>query len=179
MRAVFTPRNEASRATTAKVFDPDGDAWFMQGEQDGDLYYFVSFTGNAAAVNVAGDTATVEGSWSLVSAAERKKGWRPGGYQPLAVHGASGRMYVAMHDGGVEGTHKNPAKQIWVFDTKSRKRVARMPGNNAVALEPSVDGKRLYAIDPLKASVAVYDRIGPKPKVTLTQVGEFPGQLEA
>ena len=56
------------------------------------------------------------GKWSLVSAAERKKGWRPGGYQVLALHEGSGRMYVAMHEGGAEGSHKSPAKEIWGFD---------------------------------------------------------------
>jgi hypothetical protein len=54
-----------------------------------------------------------------------------------------------------------------------------LPGNSATALETSADGKRLYAIDPVKASVVVWDKIAPKAKVRLTQVGEFPGQLEA
>ncbi len=170
---------EASRTASGKFFDPDNDAWFMQGEQDGDRYHFVSFKGNLATVNVGGDTAVLEGTWPLVSRADQKKAWRPGGYQPLAVHPGTNRLYVAMHSGGVEGSHKNPANEIWVFDTQSKKRVARLPGNSAIALEPSSDGKRLFAIDPIKASVVVWDKISPKAKVRLTQVGEFPGQLEA
>ena len=170
---------EASRTSSGKFFDPDNDAWFMQGEQDGDRYHFVSFKGNLATVNVGGDTAVLEGSWPLVGKGDQKKAWRPGGYQPLAVHPATNRLYVAMHSGGVEGSHKNPANEIWVFDTQSKKRVARLPGNSATALEPSSDGKRLFAIDPMKASVVVWDKISPKAKVRLTQVGEFPGQLEA
>ena len=170
---------EASRTASGKFFDPDNDAWFMQGEQDGDRYHFVSFKGNLATVNVGGDTAVLEGTWPLVSRADQKKAWRPGGYQPLAVHPGTNRLYVAMHSGGVEGSHKNPANEIWVFDTQSKKRVARLPGNSATALEPSSDGKRLFAIDPIKASVVVWDKISPKAKVRLTQVGEFPGQLEA
>ena len=38
---------------------------------------------------------------------------------------------------------------------------------------------RAAAIDPVKASVVVWDKIAPKAKVRLTQVGEFPGQIEA
>jgi methylamine dehydrogenase heavy chain len=170
---------EASRTSSGKFFDPDGDAWFMQGEQDGDRYHFVSFKGNLATVNMGGDTAVLEGTWPLVGKGDQKKAWRPGGYQPLAVHPGTNRLYVAMHSGGVEGSHKNPANEIWVFDTQSKKRVARLPGNSATALEPSADGKRLFAIDPMKASVVVWDKISPKAKVRLTQVGEFPGQLEA
>ena len=170
---------EASRTASGKFFDPDGDAWFMQGEQDGDRYHFVSFKGNVATVNVGGDTATLEGTWPLVAKGDHKKAWRPGGYQPLAVHSGTNRLYVAMHSGGVEGSHKNPANEIWVFDTQSKKRLARLPGNSATALETSADGKKLYAIDPLKASIVVWDKIAPKAKVRLTQVGEFPGQIEA
>lgn len=170
---------EAARTASAKFFDPDNDAWFMQGEQDGDRYHFVSFKGNVATINVGGETATLEGTWPLLGKADQKKAWRPGGYQPLAVHPGSNRLYVAMHSGGVEGSHKNPANEIWAFDLQSKKRVARLPGNSATALETSADGKRLYAIDPMKASVVVWDKIAPKAKVRLTQVGEFPGQIEA
>ena len=169
---------EATRTSRGKFFDPDSDAWFMQGEQDGDRYHFVSFKGNIATVNVGGETAVLEGTWPLVTKADQKKAWRPGGYQPLAVHAGTNRLYVTMHPGGVEGSHKNPAAEIWAFDTQTHKRVARLPGNSAIALEPSADGKRLYAIDPIKASVVVWDKISPKTKVRLTQVGELPGQLE-
>ncbi len=167
----------ASRATTQKVFDPDEDAWFMSGEQEDDLYHFVSFKGRLITVDVSGDTATAEAPWPLVPAADRKKGWRPGGYQPIAVHG--GRLYVAMHPGGAEGSHKNPAAEVWAYDIAKRKRLARLPGRNAIALETSSDGSKLYALDALKAEVVVYERIGPKPRIRSMQVGETSVQLVA
>lgn len=170
---------EASRTSSGKFFDPDDDAWFMQGEQDGDRYYFVSFKGNIATINVGGETAVLEGSWPLSTKADQRKNWRPGGYQPLAVHGGANRLYVAMHSGGVEGSHKTPANEIWVYDTRSHKRLARLPGHSATALEPSSDGTGLYAIDAIKASVVVFDKISPKAKVRITQVGEFPSQIES
>jgi len=166
-----------SRANSEKVFDADADAWFMQGEQDGDVYYFVSFKGNLAAVNVAGDTAKVEGSWPLVRGADAKKNWRPGGYQVVAI--ANGRLYVPMHSGGAEGSHKNPANEIWAFDMKSKKRVARLPGRNAVSLEASSDGTKLYAVDVHKMELVVFDRLNAKPRVRSTQVGEIALQLGA
>jgi methylamine dehydrogenase heavy chain len=167
----------ASRTNSQKIFDPDEDAWFMSGEQSGDTYYFVSFKGNLAAVNAGGDTAVLEGAWPLVGGADAKKNWRPGGYQPLAVHGD--RAYVTMHPGGAEGSHKNPAAEIWVIDLAKKRRVARMPGNDAVALETSEDGFKLYALNPVKAELVVYDKIGPKPRVRTLQVGEATLQLVA
>lgn len=167
----------ASRTSSSKMFDPDKDAWFMAGEQSGDTYYFVSFLGNLAAVNMGGDTAGLEGTWPLVAGADLKKGWRPGGYQPLAVHGQ--RAYVTMHPGGAEGSHKNPAAEIWVIDLAKKKRVTRMPGNDSVALEVSEDGMKLFAINPVKAEFMVYDRLGPKPRVRKLQVGEASLQMVA
>ena len=120
---------QASRAASAKLFDPDKDAWFVQGEQDGDSYRFVTFQGNIVEVRLGGDTASLESTWPLVTVpADKKKNWRPGGYQPLAVHSETGRLYVTMHSNGAEGSHKNPAEQIWGFDLKTKKRVAAPPG---------------------------------------------------
>ena len=169
--------NVASRNTTQKVFDPDADAWFMSGEQEGDRYHFVSFKGNLVTVDVSAETAAAEAPWSLVPAADRKKNWRPGGYQPIAVH--DGRLYVAMHPDGAEGSHKNPAAEVWAFDLAKKRRVARMPGRNAIALETSSDGSKLYALDALKAEVVVYDKLGPKPRIRSLQVGETSVQLVA
>ena len=172
--------NAASRSISDKMFDADKDAWFIQGEQDGDVYRFVSFLGNIGVVDVSGDTAALVEIWATVkSAADRKAAWRPGGYQPLAVHPGSGRLYVAMHPQGAEGSHKNPAKEIWAFDLKTKKRVARLPGHAAIALTASSDGKRILAIDIEKLSLVAID-MGGKPKVrVLTQVGDLPVQVDS
>ncbi|MBK8017814.1 MAG: amine dehydrogenase [Betaproteobacteria bacterium] len=178
MVTVADDGSAADRTISDTIFDPDADALFIQGEATGDTYHFVSFTGNVVSVDMSGAKAKAASKWSLVSAAERKKGWRPGGYQVLALHEGSGRMYVAMHEGGAEGSHKSPAKEIWGFDLASRKRVLKMPGHMATAIGTSSDGKRLYAIDAEKASLVIVE-IGRKPKVRgVFQVGEFPSQIE-
>jgi methylamine dehydrogenase heavy chain len=129
-------------------------------------------------IDMSGDKARAVGKWSLVSAKERKKGWRPGGYQVLALHEGSGQFHVPMHSGGGEGSHKAPAKEIWTFDIATKKRVGRMPGHMATAIGTSPDGKRLYAIDAEKASLVIVE-LGRKPRVKgVFQVGEFPSQIE-
>jgi len=63
-----------------------------------------------------------------------------------------------MHPKGVEGSHKNPAQEIWAFDLASKKRVGRAPGSNAIAIAASRDERpKLYAIDGLKMALVVYD----------------------
>ena len=139
-------------------FDAVDDALFPHAENIGDRYFLVSFKGLLHVVNVGGEVAKAEPPWSLVTPAEERQGWRPGGFQPLSVHEQSGRLYVAMHPKGVEGSHKNPAQEIWAFDLASKKRVGRAPGSNAIAIAASRDERpKLYAIDGLKMALVVYD----------------------
>jgi methylamine dehydrogenase heavy chain len=70
--------------------------------------------------------------WSLQQAAFMRKvvyspmdvAWMPGGRQPIAVHHATGRIYVLMHKGEYWGMWE-PAEEIWVLDGNSRKVIAR------------------------------------------------------
>jgi methylamine dehydrogenase heavy chain len=146
-----------SQKKSEKFFDPDADPLFVQAESIGDRYFFISFKGMVHRANLGGEQATFEAPWSLVAGADAK-GWRPGGYQPLALHEGSGRIFVAMHAKGVDGSHKDPAKEIWAYDLATQKRVARAPGNNAIAIAVSRNPQpRLFAIDGLKMALAVYD----------------------
>ncbi len=70
----------------------------------------------------------------LHPAADFRRGWRPGGYQLFTVDAVRQRLFVGMHPGAHEGSHKTPAAEIWVVDLKERKRVSRSPGRNAVAM---------------------------------------------
>ena len=169
-----------SQKRSARFFDPDKDPIFIHGEQDGDTYRFVSFHGEIHTAHVGGEVASYDAPWSVLGAADRKQGWRPGGYQVFAQHNASGRIYVGMHDKGKEGSHKTPAKEIWTVDLASKKRVARSPGNDAIALAVSQGERpRLFAYDGVKAAIAVFDA---SRKLSLSKrmegVGETPTQME-
>lgn len=142
---------------SARLFDPDKSPIFTQTVNDGDDYSFLSFYGDIYTANLGGAVAEIGASWSLLDDADRKDNWRPGGYQPFALSKDNGRLYVAMHPNGVEGSHKNPAQEIWAFDVASKKRVERVEGNNAVALEVSRGANPLlFAIDPLSAGLVNY-----------------------
>ncbi|HEY1877690.1 MAG TPA: amine dehydrogenase large subunit, partial [Rhizomicrobium sp.] len=50
--------------------------------------------------------------------------WMPGGRQPIAVHFASGRIYVLMHMGEYWSEYE-PAQEIWVLDANTHKLIGR------------------------------------------------------
>ena len=148
----------ASKKKSRKLFDPDADALFVAGEQNGDDYTFVSFKGHVQTINVGGEEALSTEPWSLLAAADSKAGWRPGGYQPLAIQHKSNRLYVSMHPRGKEGSHKQAAKEIWAFDLGSRKRVARVPGHEAMIVAVTQgDAPRLYGYSTEKSTFAMFD----------------------
>ena len=169
------------RTKSAKFLDADADALFVATDQDGDNYTFASYHGKVQVVNVAGEAAQAAEPWSLVSAADAKAGWRPGGYQPLSLQLASGRLYVAMHPKGKEGSHKEPAKEIWVFDLASKKRVAKLPGERSTVLTTSRgDAPKLYALATETGVITAFDA-GPKPKKLRqsTPFSEFGTQMDS
>lgn len=169
-----------SRARSPRFFDPDEDPLFVQSDHIGDRHFFVSFKGQVHAADLSGDEPRLEAPWPLAAGAEARKGWRPGGYQLLAVHRRSGRLFVAMHAGGKEGSHKDPAGEIWVIDLESRKRLARLPGHNAIAIAVGqTDEPKLFAIDGLKMGLAVFDA-GARPRFLrrMEQIGDSATLME-
>lgn len=116
---------EASRATSAPFFDATRDPVMEKGVRLGKQWLFVSFAGRIHSVDASGAVPVFGEPWSIVSDAERAESWRPGGNQPLAAHGGSGRLYVLMHRGGPD-THKEAGEEVWIFDVAARRRVARV-----------------------------------------------------
>jgi methylamine dehydrogenase heavy chain len=147
----------AEQQRSERLFNPDKDPVFSQTENHGDTYHFLSFNGQVLSANLGGAVAQIEGAWSLLTDEDRKDNWRPGGYQPFALNAAAGRLYVAMHPDGAEGTHKSPAAEIWAFDVATKQRVERVAGNNAVSLAVSRGpNPMLFVIDPLSAGLVSY-----------------------
>jgi methylamine dehydrogenase heavy chain len=63
-----------------------------------------------------------------------------------------------MHPGGKEGSHKEPAREIWVFDVGKQTRIARIPGSTAIALAVTRGDKPLlFAVDGAKNTLVSWD----------------------
>ncbi len=165
---------------SAKFFEAESDPLFVAAPQEGDRYHFVTFHGQAVTIDVGGEVAKPGAFWSLLSAKDKTGGWRPGGYQPLAYHQDSDTLYVAMHPKSYEGSHKNPAHEIWVYDLKSQSRVARSRTPEATGLAVSQgNAPRLFAYNSEKASIAAFDG-GRKLKLVrqAANFGDMPTQLQ-
>lgn len=164
------------------IFDPDTDAIFTSAYRWGDYWVFPSYGGNIYVIDVEGDTA------KLVDKIEVAKGvegnWRPGGYQPLTVHDKNGIAYMLMHSNGTEGSHKNPAEEIWAVDLKAKKVIGRSKSVPAIGLTVNQGDKpALFAIDGLKAEIVRYDLPEAGKEFALTPAvaasgGDLPDQVE-
>ncbi|WP_088157747.1 amine dehydrogenase large subunit [Achromobacter xylosoxidans] len=169
----------AGQQRSQPMFDPEKDPIFTHTENLGDTYYFVSYNGNVYSADFSGKDAVFGKPWPLLDASGKDQGWRPGGYNLLAVNQASKRLYVGMHPNGAEGSHKTPAAEIWVYDLATHRRVARVPGQNALSMSVSQDDQpRLYTID--GGNVSVYDAAPAAPvlKGTIQAAGETALQVE-
>ena len=171
----------ASSSISPRFFDPDVDPLFMHYELAGERLTFVSYHGQVQTVDLAGAAPVFAAPWSLLDAATRKQDWRPGGYELFAIDG--GRLYVAMHDHGAEGTHKNPAKEIWVVDLKAQRRVARMPGQTAVSMAIAHGAApRLFVLSGADNRLLAWDlrslRFPYRPLARSEPVGDTPVYLE-
>jgi methylamine dehydrogenase heavy chain len=169
----------AGQRRSQPMFDPEKDPVFTHTENLGNTFYFVSYNGNDYRADFSGPEAAFGQPWSLLDPSGKDRGWRPGGYNLLAVNQASRRLYVGMHPDGAEGTHKTPAAEIWVYDLGTRKRVARVPGRNALSMSVSQDdAPRLYTLD--GGNVNIYDAAPAAPvlKGTIEAAGETALQVE-
>ena len=116
---------EAGKVRSPPFFDPQTDPVTEKAVRYRDVWLFVSFEGSVHPVDVSGDEPRFGEVWSLVSDADRKRSWRIGGSQHLAVHQASGRLYSLMHQGGPD-SHKDPGTELWVYDLSQHERVQRI-----------------------------------------------------
>jgi len=169
----------AGQQRSKPMFELEKDPIFTHTENVGDIFYFVSYNGNVYSADFSGKEVSFGAPWSLLDASGKDRGWRPGGYNLLAINRASKRLYVGMHPNGAEGTHKTPAAEIWVYDLATHKRLARVPGKNALSMSVSQDDKpRLFTID--GGNVNIYDAapVAPVFKTTIQAAGETALQVE-
>src|SRR5262245_23443772 len=133
----------AERKESGKIFDPDADALFIHGERAGNDWLFVSFKGDLYRVNFDGVTARLVEKSTIAA-----EGWRPSGYQTHAYVPTTGTLFVLMHPKGAEGSHKNPAEEIWTYDVKAKRLLSRSPTKTAYAVAASdAASPVVYAID--------------------------------
>jgi methylamine dehydrogenase heavy chain len=110
----------------SKQFNPlDTDPLFTSSAMLNGIRYFPSLHGRIQPIDMRTEDVKVLPEWSLVSPEEKAAHWRPSGWQILASDEKS-LLYVLMQPNAEEGTHKNPATEVWVFNPATKSRVKRM-----------------------------------------------------
>lgn len=134
-------------------------------------WMFFTHDSQVTVVDGAGVAPKVVQQWSLVGA--KPDNWRIGGLQPSAYHAASGRLYVLMHQGGA-GTHKDPGREVWVFDVKTQQRIQRITLDVlATSIAVSADAKPLlYAVQFGVPTLIIYDALAGNKLRTVDKLGQ-------
>ncbi len=149
----------AAGRTESKAFNPlDRDPLFTASASIGGVRYFPSLHGRVQPIDMRTDDVKILPDWPLSTPAEQAEQWRPSGWQVIASDEQK-LLYVLMQAHAQEGTHKDPANEVWVYQVSSKSRVKRMrlvrPGSSISlthAAEPLLlvqAGERLDVYDPL------------------------------
>jgi methylamine dehydrogenase heavy chain len=148
----------AQQRRTAPVLSMGEDPVTEKAVRMGHTWYFVTFDGRILPLECDAQRAVPGAGWWLTSDLERKAGWRPGGLQELAVNASSSRLYAIMHRGD-RASHKDPGKDIWVFDPASHQRVQQFTLHNlATSIQISSDPHPLlYSISIDSTDLDVYE----------------------
>lgn len=147
----------AGRSESKPFNTLDSDPLFTGSAAIDGVRYFPSLHGRVQPIDMKGEDVKVLPDWPLVSAAEKAASWRPSGWQLIASDGKK-FLYVLMQADAQEGTHKDPATEVWVFNAETKARVKRLrlarPGSS-IALTRGADqlmlvqaGQRLDVYDP-------------------------------
>ena len=156
-----THGKETGRKRSAVLFDQENDALFITGVRMGDRTLFISFLGNVHSIDLSGDVATQDSPWTFIGAKEKAAHWRPGGYGNIAYSPFTNSLYVGMHPHGFEGSHKNPAVEIWKVDVARHVLTGRVKSDGANYLQVSKETHPLlFSVnvkDDIPGSVTRYD----------------------
>jgi methylamine dehydrogenase heavy chain len=167
-----------SSERTRPLFDVEHDPVTEKAVRVGDTWYFVSFSGILYPVKANQGSLTLQPTWSLLSEEEKGARWRPGGLQQLAVHAASNRLYSIMHQGDLF-THKDPGREVWVYDLARRARIQKIAmQNDSGSIQVSRDAHPLMFSIFIDSNVLdIYDAMSGKFLRSVTDIGTTPTVL--
>jgi methylamine dehydrogenase heavy chain len=152
----------AGRSESKPFNQLDTDPLFTASATVGGVRYFPSLGGRVQPIDMKGDDVKVLADWPLESADELAAHWRPSGWQLIASDEQK-LLYVLMQADAHEGTHKDPANEIWVYNAASKSRVKRLrlvrPGSSIALTHGATPlllvqaGERLDAYDPASGNL--------------------------
>ena len=170
---------EAGRWSSETFNDIDNDPLSEKATKIQGVWHFVSYRGEVQPVDVSGDTPRILDRWWLTGTGERADNWRPAGWHWTAGHDV-GRLWVGMTPDGYEGSHKDPAPEVWLFDVGSGKRLARLelrvPGLSFAVTQD--EQPKLLSVN-IAGQLDIYDGNSGEWLRTVGSLGETPFMVHA
>ncbi len=159
------------------LFDPFSDPITISGVRDGSRWYFVSLAGVIHEFDMTPAGVSHVAAWSAFSDDERDDEWSISGFQHLALHAATGHLYLLTHQGPPE-TFEDPGTHVFVYDVATRKKIDDIElAARSLSISISQDeAPLLYAIGahipmPILAQIWVYMTQGEAAFYDVMQLG--------
>ena len=171
-------KTTAQKRTAKPFFDVEKDPVFQLPAMIDKKAYFVSYHGMVYPMDLGASPAEPAEAWSMLSDAEKKEGWRPGGWQPVAGYAPGHLIFVLMHQGG-EWTQKSAGPEVWVYDVNDHKRVARIPmplQSNAIKVSQD-DNPLLFALVTSESKLQIFSALKGRYLGTVNEVSQHPYTL--
>ncbi len=163
-----------SRARSEPFIDIDNDPLSEKASKVNGVWQFISFRGDVQPVS---DAAEPGERWSLTTESERAANWRPAGWHWTAAH-PDGLLWVGMTPNGYDGSHKDPAMEVWLFDLEQRKRLARLPlSTPGLSIDVTLDEEPRLLVLNVEGSLDVYDAHSGDYQRTIHDLGGSPLQV--
>lgn len=177
--ATFDEHAKASVARSEPFFDVLEDPVFEHAGVDRPdrIFHFITYTGMIHSADLSDESPSFGEPWSILTEADAKEEWRPGGWQLIAYQAASRRLYVLMHQGG-DWTHKKDGDEVWVFDVDTHERTDRIElskPSKSIAVTQGKEPVQLYAL--AKSELMIYDVAKRELVASLEQMGKTPLEI--
>lgn len=139
-------------------FSPEEDLLFERAVPNDGIYYFPSFKGQLHSVDMRRQPLKVDGPWPLLTDAEREQGWRPGGWQLIALSPQDNQLFVLMHPDAYNGSHKDPSTSIWVYDLEAKRKIGVLESPTPIwSLHASRDDKAVLLGLNIEGGLEIFD----------------------
>ncbi|MAY15354.1 MAG: hypothetical protein CMI06_08460 [Oceanospirillaceae bacterium] len=124
---------EYSVEASGKLFDVDADPIYIHSERrkNGELI-LTTFGGALYLADDSGKTVKIKEKLQVNTGIEGD--WAPGGYAITAYSSTLDMVFMLMHSGAYDGSHKNGSEEIWAYSLKKKKLISRSPAPHMVAL---------------------------------------------
>lgn len=171
----FDESGQADMTRGEPFFDAENDPVFEHpgfSQRQGQAY-FVSYGGMVYPVDFSTDEPQIGEAWSILTDEEKGKWW-PGGWQLVAYHPGTKRLFVQMHE-GEKWSHKHTGTEVWVFDVETKERLQRIEVEEpALSLIVTQDDQPLLFTLSEASSVSVFDATTYEHKGDVGEIGISP-----